>query len=645
MLTCVNLSKSYYNKPVIKDFFADFPATGFFLLLGESGSGKTTFLNLLAGMIKPDTGVASLNGKTIATADSALPQEMDYITQDTFFVDYLNVGDNLRLLGASDMMILSSLKEFGLADKLQDYPPTLSGGERARLALVRSMIKGKKILLLDEPTAALDEENKRQVFEMLSVMGRQSLILCASHDPEAILFADSIIHFSKNDPTPVIEDNKREKTTIGYEPKQIQSAESLASPPLKPYLMKWFYSGRRESHARLLFFAFLVISVMFLWIADTPHHKLSATCENVFRINALKLSMSEDLMLRDLNLDLSEVNEVVLDYRDTCPFEGPSTTDASQKVRYDRNFVALPEHKELFRLSSALVAGHYFDATNQVIISFEMAEALSPGEPGKLIGRTISRSFYRYGNMDLTIIGVFRKFNQTEMAYLNSCGGDYDLTNYDPNNYRGLFFINSALIKGLVEEESFCRDNGYRSCILFFDSYSATERFITQNQKTVLSNKNISADVILPVDLPYRVDAHSRLLLPLAIMISVFTVLFYAELGKTELLYNHDFVSVFEYAGYPREQILRLLIFGAAKEYMKLLALACTSGGLIALLINRLNRDYNWFNLELFSIEPWLMMVWLSVSVILSIIFIVLRFRKVQIASWYENILDTRDVI
>ena len=647
MISCRGLTKHFGNECVIENYSVDFPPSGFSLLLGESGSGKTTFLNLLAGFLQPDSGSVYLNGRIIGTdGESSPPEGIDYITQDTFFVDFLTAEENLQLLGASEQTIRAMMERFGLKDRLAAYPPTLSGGERARLALVRSLLKGKTILLLDEPTAALDEGNKRQVFEILADLGKQVLILCASHDAEAIPFADMIIHFSKDDPTPVTEIRKKKasaETTTSVNPLPVRTS---ALPSLKPYVNRWFGSDRREKRSRPLFFVFLVLSFLFLLFADTPTHKLSATCRSTFRINAMHLSLDEGLMLKDLPLDLTDVTEIVLHYRDTCPFEGQVFNAASGAIlRYDRSFITLPAQEENFAIVSALAAGTYYTAPNQTIISYEMAELLSPGAPEKLIGTTMTRTLYRYGSVTLTVVGVFRKMNLSELAYLNACGADYDLMQFNPEGYRNVFFINSALVNELLDDESFYRDNKHRSCFLFFPSYSALTRFTEQSKEILTETKNLTAQVEMPGDLPYRVDAHSRLLLPLAVLVSVFTVLFYAELNKTEFLYNHDFVSAFEYSGYSKKTVIKMLIRGAAAEFLKLLIIACAAGSIIALLVNALNHCYGWFYLELFSIEPWLMAVWLFLTVMLSLLFLVVRFRKVKVVSWYENMIDTRDVL
>ena len=197
MIVCRDLSQHYGLGFVIDRFSGSFRDRGLYLLLGESGSGKTTFLNLLAGFVPFSEGTVRWDGKTYkGRVTHEDPASFDYITQDPVFVDHLSVTDNLRILGGGKK-ILTLLRRFGLEERKNAFPPTLSGGERQRLAIIRSLLKGKKVLLLDEPTAALDPANKRAVFETLAALKNEVLIICATHDQAAVEYADAIVHFSR----------------------------------------------------------------------------------------------------------------------------------------------------------------------------------------------------------------------------------------------------------------------------------------------------------------------------------------------------------------------------------------------------------------------------------------------------------------
>ena len=199
MIKCKYIDKIYKDEAVIEDFTYEFKNIGFYLLFGESGSGKTTFLNILAGLLSYENGKVVIDGNEYENIvdKEYVSQIADYITQDTFFVDFLDILDNLKMINNDEVEIKQSLDRFGLLSKLREYPAKLSGGEKQRLAIVRSFMNGKRILLLDEPTASLDIENKIKVFELLSEIKDEVLIICSSHDQMSMDYADEIIKFEK----------------------------------------------------------------------------------------------------------------------------------------------------------------------------------------------------------------------------------------------------------------------------------------------------------------------------------------------------------------------------------------------------------------------------------------------------------------
>lgn len=199
MIRCESISKSYGRQEIIKDFSYSFNDNGFYLLFGESGCGKTTFLNIIAGLTAFDGGRIEVEDMVFEKQinQAYMMDKADYITQDTFFVDFLTVTDNLRLIKEDGERIKELLRDMGLDDKSAQYPAKLSGGERQRLALARILLRDRPVVLLDEPTAALDEENKVRVFEILRDMSKDRLVICSSHDAAAIEYASEVVEFEK----------------------------------------------------------------------------------------------------------------------------------------------------------------------------------------------------------------------------------------------------------------------------------------------------------------------------------------------------------------------------------------------------------------------------------------------------------------
>lgn len=148
------------------------------LITGQSGSGKTTLLHLLAGLLKPDEGLIKINEQDMTSLNgSALDafrgKYISVVYQQPHFMSALNVRDNIAIapyfsgtyIAQNEIEILA--KELGIKDQLQQLPSLLSTGEKQRVAIARALIKKPALLLADEPTSSLDDDNARKATELL----------------------------------------------------------------------------------------------------------------------------------------------------------------------------------------------------------------------------------------------------------------------------------------------------------------------------------------------------------------------------------------------------------------------------------------------------------------------------------------------
>ncbi|MDI3269139.1 MAG: ATP-binding cassette domain-containing protein [Bacillota bacterium] len=162
-------------------------------LMGPSGSGKTTLLHLIAGLLHPDEGVIRWGEEIFfAPGRKPLPPEkrrIGYVFQDLALFPHLTVWQNVvyglpRGWNPQQVDVEEALRETGLWSLRHRYPGHLSGGEKQRVALLRALLPGPRLLLLDEPFAALDEGTKRQAQEfLLAMLGRyHTPALLVTHD-------------------------------------------------------------------------------------------------------------------------------------------------------------------------------------------------------------------------------------------------------------------------------------------------------------------------------------------------------------------------------------------------------------------------------------------------------------------------------
>ncbi len=146
----------------------------FVVVLGASGSGKSTFLNVISGLERPDSGKVFYDTTDItAFPDNELTafrkENIGFIFQQYYLLPNMDVDKNVKmgadLAGNKDYKTV--IEAIGLGEKLHKYPSELSGGEQQRVSVARALAKKPKVLFLDEPTGALDEQTGRQVLDYI----------------------------------------------------------------------------------------------------------------------------------------------------------------------------------------------------------------------------------------------------------------------------------------------------------------------------------------------------------------------------------------------------------------------------------------------------------------------------------------------
>lgn len=174
------------------------------IILGTSGAGKSTVLNILGGMDTNDEGSVTIDGKDISGYN--VRELTDYRRNDVGFVfQFYNLVQNLT---AKENVELATeivkdaldpeqvLKEVGLEHRMDNFPAQLSGGEQQRVAIARAVAKNPKILLCDEPTGALDYKTGKQVLQILQDMSRKkgATVVIVTHNGAIAPIADRVIH-------------------------------------------------------------------------------------------------------------------------------------------------------------------------------------------------------------------------------------------------------------------------------------------------------------------------------------------------------------------------------------------------------------------------------------------------------------------
>jgi len=212
MVEALNLAKAFdegeKKRVVFSDLCAQFNPSQTTVIIGRSGTGKSTLLNVLSGIDLPDSGTVLVNGMDMGVLRDRQRtlfrrREIGFVFQFFNLIPTLTVEENLLLplelldrdREASLEDINSMLERVGLEDRRHSYPDRLSGGEQQRIAIARALIHQPSLVLADEPTGNLDTETGIDVLQLLGEMTRSSgrTLIIVSHSEEVVDVADRVL--------------------------------------------------------------------------------------------------------------------------------------------------------------------------------------------------------------------------------------------------------------------------------------------------------------------------------------------------------------------------------------------------------------------------------------------------------------------
>jgi ABC-2 type transport system ATP-binding protein len=182
------VTKKFGTRTVVNNIAMQVRHGEIYGFLGPNGSGKTTFLRMLCGLLTPDDGSGQCLGLDFRSESAEIKKQVGYMTQRFSFYEDLTIAENLdfiaRLYGMSNRKaaVEKSLERLGMVERRRQLAGTLSGGWKQRLALAACLIHEPRLLLLDEPTAGVDPKARRDFWEQIHKLAAEGLtVLITTH--------------------------------------------------------------------------------------------------------------------------------------------------------------------------------------------------------------------------------------------------------------------------------------------------------------------------------------------------------------------------------------------------------------------------------------------------------------------------------
>lgn len=215
MIELKNISKKFKKSKneilALSDINIKFELGKFYAIMGCSGSGKSTLLNIIGLLDKPTSGILYLNNVNTSSLNEKSKnlirlKEIGYVFQECYLIDNLTVYENIMLpllinknISKENKKIIVNdlLKKINLIERANHFPKELSGGEKQRVAVARSLVNNPRIILADEPTGNLDKKNEEVIFNLFrDLANTDKCVIVVSHSELIKRFADDIIYMT-----------------------------------------------------------------------------------------------------------------------------------------------------------------------------------------------------------------------------------------------------------------------------------------------------------------------------------------------------------------------------------------------------------------------------------------------------------------
>ncbi|WP_337896239.1 ABC transporter ATP-binding protein [Mesomycoplasma ovipneumoniae] len=424
MIKIQNLTKKIDDRFIFSSLNLEIPSNKVTFVVGESGIGKTTLINLIAGFTKKDSGNISFFDENGSEIKKPL---VDVVFQDFNLIEKITSNDNIlignnvinKLLDKNALNQNANLMSIK-TEQLEQKVNNLSGGERQRIAILRSLSRDSSFILLDEPTRNLDIENAKIVFENLANISKNKTILVVSHNLDlAKKYADKIVYIEKNKITEEIFDKNSQNQSLIAKNSDLEYQKTAKNSKLSKIKQEFktgflltitdFKSKLTSSILFLLlfltsFFGTLLFGVLNLNISST---NLQNTIE--YQLDSVVITKKSNAETNTFSTDeitkIQEKNPKIVKIVPIFSFPKVAFT-YGDKVEFDSSVDYIDESdffKKRFIFDNKNLVGRNIQNKDEVIISKSLATKFNIEQPNN---QKISVSSFRNTAVDLKVVGI-----------------------------------------------------------------------------------------------------------------------------------------------------------------------------------------------------------------------------------------------
>lgn len=461
MIRISNLTKKYGENIVLNNISHKFPNSGVSCVLGASGVGKTTLLNILAGFDTDFTGEVVVSGRNIGRFSKAelceyRKSQIGFVFQNYHLVKGYTVLENILL--ASEVKGISReenktkakklLQSLGILEKIDEKVENLSGGQKQRVAIARALINEPQIILADEPTGALDRKTTNEIMGILKEISKDRLVIVITHDHKICDFADEVLNIEEGKIVVTKEDMRDTKKLDNT------SKTSARIEGRKPNIGKYSFKNFKLHMLRYLFVALSLAIGISAFVMSLSFNEVIKGAINDFQeknivLNNGYIPLEKGTDLLDKLLQDDRIENAYYQY----DIGGISLEFENKEINFDK-YISQPKAPVSFTFGKMAKTGDM-----QIALSLGLAQKVS-SDVQALVGKDLSINYNGYA-YPVTISGIYDTKSDHFFVSPDIEQSIYSISNsnrprsitYDVKNFKDIIEVTDELIeKGFAPE-------------------------------------------------------------------------------------------------------------------------------------------------------------------------------------------------